>query len=495
MSVYYNKVKTITDTLASIGQPLRPEEFVSAVLHGLDEEYDSLAEVVRDRETPMPAHDLYARLMSTEQRKEGRRSTVVGGVHSTNAAKTGGYRPPRSTAPTPPPLTYRPSSGPGAGARPPGPGGAGGGAPPYGRGNGPRPHCQLCDEVGHLAARCFKRFQKSFLGVGNDGRFLERQLAQANVAYQAPQGQTSTLPVDPTWYADTGATDHLTGQLEKLHMKEPYQGSEQVHTGNGEGMRISHVGQALISTPSSRHLYLRNVLHVPRVTKNLLFVRRFTYDNRVYIEFHPNSLFVKDLLTGTILLRGRVRGGLYVLDAPLTTPLLKQVFSALKASSSQWHARLGHPATQVVQHVLHHHQLLSESNKIVSVCDACQQGKSHQLPFSVSQHVTNAPLELIYSDVWGPSPQTSVSGHSYYVSFVDAYSRFTWLYLIKRKNDVFEVFRQYQAHVERLLGHKIKYVQSDWRGEYIKLNAFFQELGITHRVSCSHTHQQNGSAE
>ena len=215
-------------------------------------------------------------------------------------------------------------------------------------------------------------------------------------------------------------------------MKEPYAGTKQVHTTNGEGMRISHVGQALISTPSSRHLRLSNVLHVPSVTKNLLSVRRFTHDNRVYIEFHPNSLFVKDLLTGAILLRGRVRGGLYELDAPLVTHLPKQVFNALKASSSQWHARLGHPATQVVQHVLHRHQLPSESNKIVSVCDACQQGKSHQLPFSISHHVTNAPLELIYSDVWGPA-QPSVSGHTYYVSFVDAYSRFTWLYLIKRK--------------------------------------------------------------
>ena len=197
MSVYYNKVKTITDTLASIGQPLRPEEFVSAVLHGLDEEYDSVAEVVRDRETPMPAHDMYARLISAEQRKEARRSTAAGVVHSANAAKTGGYKPPRPTAPTPLPSTYRPPSGSGSDARPPAPGGAGGGS--YGRGNGPRPHCQLCDEVGHIASRCFKQFQRSFLGMGNDGRFLERQLAQANVVYQAPQGQTSTLPVHPAW--------------------------------------------------------------------------------------------------------------------------------------------------------------------------------------------------------------------------------------------------------------------------------------------------------
>jgi hypothetical protein len=45
-------------------------------------------------------------------------------------------------------------------------------------------------------------------------------------------------------------------------------------------------------------------------------------------------------------------------------------------------------------------------------------------PFSLSTRVTTAPLEIIYSDVWGPA-QTSVSGHQFYVSFVDAYSCFT----------------------------------------------------------------------
>ena len=139
-------------------------------------------------------------------------------------------------------------------------------------------------------------------------------------------------------------------------------------------------------------------------------------------------------------------------------------------------------------------ELPSIPNKLDVVCDACQQGKSHQLPFSLSNHVTHAPLELIYSDVWGPA-QTSVSGHNFYVSFVDAYSRFTWLYLLKRKSDVFDVFLKFQAHVERLLSHKILRVQTDWGGEYIKLNVFFDKLGILHRVSCPHTHQQNGTVE
>ena len=55
---------------------------------------------------------------------------------------------------------------------------------------------------------------------------------------------------------------------------------------------------------------------------------------------------------------------------------------------------------------------------------------------------------------------------------------------------------QLQAHVERLLDTKIKCVQSDWGEEYQKIhNTFFHFFGIAHRVSCPHTHQQNGSAE
>jgi histone deacetylase 1/2 len=133
-------------------------------------------------------------------------------------------------------------------------------------------------------------------------------------------------------------------------------------------------------------------------------------------------------------------------------------------SPSQWHSRLGHPATPIVRHILHRHELpLESSNKEIDVCDACEQGKSHQLPFVSSTREVKSPLEFVFSDVWDPA-QTSVSGHNYYVSFIDAYSRFTWLYLIKRKSDVFDIFLQFQLHVERLLKHKIIHVQSDWGG-------------------------------
>jgi hypothetical protein len=99
-----------------------------------------------------------------------------------------------------------------------------------------------------------------------------------------------------------------------------------------------------------------------------------------------------------------------------------------------------------------------------------------------------------FSDIWGPAP-SSVGNYKYYVSFIDDFSKFTWIYLLKFKSEVFQKINEFQSLVERLLNRKIITVQTDWGGEYEKLHSFFRNTGISHHVSCPHAHQQNGSAE
>jgi hypothetical protein len=112
------------------------------------------------------------------------------------------------------------------------------------------------------------------------------------------------------------------------------------------------------------------------------------------------------------------------------------------------------------------------------VCDAFEMAKSHQLPYSKSNKVSSSPLELIYSDVWGLAP-ISFGRYIFYVSFIDDYSKYTWIYLLKKKYDVFSVLQDFQRLVERKFNKKILSMQSDWVGEYKKLNSFFQRIGIT----------------
>jgi hypothetical protein len=111
-------------------------------------------------------------------------------------------------------------------------------------------------------------------------------------------------------------------------------------------MHIKHIGQSTIPT-SSKSLHLRDILHVPCVSRNLLSVKKFCYDNNVFFEFHAWYFLVKYRATRVVLLRGGCRGGLYNLDESV----LKQVFSSIKVSRDRWHSRLGHPATPVVQDI------------------------------------------------------------------------------------------------------------------------------------------------
>lgn len=95
--------------------------------------------------------------------------------------------------------------------------------------------------------------------------------------------------------------------------------------------------------------------------------------------------------------------------------------------------------------------------------------------------------------MWGPRP-ISVDRQKYYVSFIDDFSKFCWIYFLKNMSDVFAKFHLFQQHVERLFDHEILAMQKDWGGEYQKLHSFLDRMGITHHVSCPHAHQQNGSA-
>jgi transposase InsO family protein len=73
---------------------------------------------------------------------------------------------------------------------------------------------------------------------------------------------------------------------------------------------------------------------------------------------------------------------------------------------------------------------------------------------------------LVHSDVCGPMPSTSLSGYVYYVSFIDDYSRKTWVYFLKSKDEVLRKFKEFKALVENLSERKIKILRSDNGGEY-----------------------------
>jgi hypothetical protein len=109
-----------------------------------------------------------------------------------------------------------------------------------------------------MVHKCWERYNPVFVGV---------EEKSAGAATTSPYGVDTNW--QSNWHIDSGATDHITGDLHKLTIRDKYNDNDQVYTASGSGMDISHIGHSVVST-SGRDVYLKNILHVPQASKSLL---------------------------------------------------------------------------------------------------------------------------------------------------------------------------------------------------------------------------------
>ena len=94
-------------------------------------------------------------------------------------------------------------------------------------------------------------------------------------------------------------------------------------------------------------------------------------------------------------------------------------------------------------------------------------------------------LELVHTDLWGPSPVATLGGSRYYITFIDDSSRKVWIYCLKNKFDVFEIFKKWKATIETETNLKVKCLRSDNGKEYI--DGGFNEYCAIHGIRMEKT--------
>jgi hypothetical protein len=124
-------------------------------------------------------------------------------------------------------------------------------------------------------------------------------------------------------------------------------------------------------------------------------------------------------------------------------------------------------------------------------------GKYARRPFPLSEHRSKGVLDLIHSDVCGPMCVESVSGFKYFVLFIDYYSRKTWIYFLKAKDEVFDKFQEFKALVENQTGRKIHVLRFDDGCEYTSKEFvdYCAPTGIKKKLTVPYNPQQNGVVE
>lgn len=307
-----------------------------------------------------------------------------------------------------------------------------------------------------------------------------------------------TINYHDDWIVDSGCSNHMTGDMDKLQNMSEYKGGRVVVTANNCKLPISHIGKTLIVPRFSQHqVQLQNVYHVPGMKKNLLSVSQLTSSGN-YVVFGPNDVKVYQSLrpTSPPILEGRRLESVYVMSAQAA-----YVDKTRKNETSDlWHARLGHVSYHKLK-VMMKKTLVKGLPQLEIrddiVCAGCQYGKAHQLPYEETTYRAKAPLELVHSDVFGRVKQSSISGYRYMITFIDDFSRFVWVDFMKEKSEALAKFKIFKNKVEGEIGSQIRCLRTDNGGEYTS-DEFFQYLKVSRirrQFTCPNTPQQNGVAE
>ncbi|PKU78985.1 Retrovirus-related Pol polyprotein from transposon TNT 1-94 [Dendrobium catenatum] len=471
MQQYLDQIKKLVDNIAAAGSKVDTEDIVLYILNGLPASYNSFKTAIRTSLQPISLDDLYSLLSSEEinlqhqllQDSQQPNSMALYSNRSNYRGRSNKFRGKNYNSRSQQVDRQQPSPENQTTAR----------------SQQNRPVCQICGKTGHTAGNCWHRQNLNYAPPTNSRALSAQQhLADTN-----------------DWILDSGASSHLTSDNANLQQSVPYNGYDSISIANGSNMSIQNSGQGLLPLPESqRKLYLKQIYHVPSLNHNLLSVSSLASDNNVSVCFTPNEFIIKSLQDNRVLLRGPKLHGLYHIKTPIRCN--NAVLTKSASTNSLWHARLGHPHSKKL-HLLSKIDPDINNVSLNSVCVSCNVSKSHKHFFSLRSSLCNKPFQLVHSDVWGPAPTGSFNGFRYYVIFTDDFTRFTWLYLIHTKDEVLTKFQHLFNLVLNNFNIKIHAIQSDGGGEYnsTAFRKFLDHHGITHRMSCPHTPEQNGVAE
>ncbi|CAI7847132.1 unnamed protein product [Closterium sp. NIES-54] len=311
---------------------------------------------------------------------------------------------------------------------------------------------------------------------------------------------------------DSGATCGMVPRRDLFttyHSLPP--NSRNVIVGSGDTLQAIGIGTITVKGKEGEVLNLKGVLHVPGLAANLLSCSQLARQEYI-CTFTMGGCTVRK--GGAVVMEAKLEKGLYLV--PVCVPHVEKahgVEAKDAACSTRWrdveqvtadllHLRMGHAGRQQLVECVKKGELkgveIKEGGGQPSKCPDCTAGKLPRTSFPTSTTRASTPLELVHTDVCGPmqTPERE-KGSKYFITFLDDFSRLSWVTLVKTKDEVAKVFKCWIRYAEREAGAKVKILRPDRGGEYMEkdLESFLEDKDITHQLSVAYTLQQNGAAE
>jgi transposase InsO family protein len=163
-----------------------------------------------------------------------------------------------------------------------------------------------------------------------------------------------------------------------------------------------------------------------------------------------------------------------------------------------WQRRLGHVGMKQLNKLVKHDlvkglkDVTFKKDKLCSACQAKKQvGNTYPKKSTLS---TSKAFELLHMDLFGPTTYTSIGENKYGFVIVDDFTRYTWIFFLIDKSDVFDTFKKFIKRVQNEFETTINKVRSDNDSEFknTRVDELNDEYGIRHQFSAKYTLQFNG---
>ena len=177
-----------------------------------------------------------------------------------------------------------------------------------------------------------------------------------------------------------------------------------------------------------------------------------------------------------------------------------------ESSAYLWHKRLAHISKERTERLVKNDILPNLDFTDLGVCVECIKGKHTRQTLKKAATRSSQLLEIIHTDICGPFDVPSLGGERYFITFIDDFSRYGYVYLLHEKSQSVDTLEVFVNEVERQLDRKVKIVRSDRGGEYYgrydesgqcpgPFAKFLESRGICAQYTMPGTPQQNGVAE